>query len=66
MGYQVKVGSFKVDVFFIIAIAVCVVLYFIFDDKRYDIMATSVMIAGFGVIDTFINYHEDNEDGDKE
>ena len=47
MGYQVKVGSFKVDVFFIIAIAVCVVLYFIFDDKRYDIMATSVMIAGF-------------------
>lgn len=59
---DLRIGKYKVDIFFVIALVAGVVLLFTLPDRKQDIVAYLVVVVGFLGIDVWINGKDGGED----
>lgn len=61
---DLRIGKYKVDIFFVIALIAGVVLLFTLPDCKQDIVTYLVVVVGFLGIDVWINGKDGGEDDD--
>lgn len=59
---DLRVGKYRVDIFFVIALIAGFVLLFTLPDRKQDIVTYLVVVVGFLGIDVWINGKDGGED----